>query len=125
MFWISAYQALTQSRGSLARILILQKIAQDPMNANKLAASLGLDYKTVKHHLRVLEEINFISSSKNRYGSTYHLTEYFHSRAFLIKAKWIAPREQALAIVPNQDPVPVSIQYAGKPDSKQSLVELN
>jgi predicted transcriptional regulator len=116
MFWISAYQVLTQSRGALARILILQKIANSPMNANKLASSLGLDYKTVKHHLRVLEEVNFISSLKNCYGSAYHLTEYFHSHAFVIKTNWIAPREQALAIAPKQDPMSMSMVYSARPD---------
>ena len=96
-FWITAYQALAQSRGSLTRILILQNIEQQPMNANQLADLLDIDYKTLKHHLRVLQAINFVSSSKNRYGSTYHLTEYFRSHKFLIKVKWSAPNAESLS----------------------------
>lgn len=91
LFWTTAYQILTQSKGSPARVLILQRLEIQPINANRLAESLDLDYKTVKHHLKILEECGFISSSKNRYGSTYQLTQYFRSHKFFIKVKWAAP----------------------------------
>jgi len=45
------------------------------MNANQLATSLDLDYKTIRHHLVKLEENDVVTSMGDEYGKTYFLTE--------------------------------------------------
>ena len=44
------------------------------MNANQLASTLDLDYKTVRHHLGKLAENNIVTAMGDEYGKTYFLT---------------------------------------------------
>ncbi len=43
------------TRGGPNRRRLLEALARSPANAHQLAARLGLDYRTVRHHLRLLE----------------------------------------------------------------------
>ena len=45
------------------------------MNANQLAETLDLDYKTVRHHLEKLAENDVVTSMGEEYGTTYFLTD--------------------------------------------------
>jgi predicted ArsR family transcriptional regulator len=45
------------------------------MNANQLATSLDLDYKTIRHHLDKLEENSVVTAMGDEYGKTYFLTD--------------------------------------------------
>ncbi|WP_410764606.1 winged helix-turn-helix domain-containing protein [Haloferax sp. DFSO60] len=65
------WYVLTGTRGGENRIRILRELADRPRNANRLAEELGLDYKTVRHHLGVLVENGVVEQSGNRYGSVY------------------------------------------------------
>jgi DNA-binding transcriptional ArsR family regulator len=62
---------LTGSRGSPNRRRILRALAERPRNANRLADALDLDYKTVRHHLSVLEEADAVTCSNDGYGAVY------------------------------------------------------
>lgn len=42
-----------------------------PMNANRIADRLGLDYATVRHHLDRLERADFVESRTDGYGARY------------------------------------------------------
>src|SRR5437879_11538150 len=42
------------SIGAATRARVLLAIGEEPRNAQQLAVALALDYKTVRHHLRVL-----------------------------------------------------------------------
>ncbi len=55
-----------------ARILVLLK--ERPFNANRLAEELGLDYKTVRHHLKVLRRNDLVIASQEEYGTLYFLS---------------------------------------------------
>ncbi|MEK6988099.1 MAG: winged helix-turn-helix domain-containing protein, partial [Candidatus Thermoplasmatota archaeon] len=44
------------TRGGINRARILWSLRNRPHNANDLAEFLGLDYKTVRHHLDILRE---------------------------------------------------------------------
>jgi len=44
------------------------------MNTNQLRIHLELDYRTVKHHLEVLEDNELIYSMGSGYGSMFFLT---------------------------------------------------
>ncbi|KHO49867.1 MAG: hypothetical protein QT04_C0056G0004 [archaeon GW2011_AR11] len=48
------------TRGGETRGKIISFLKQEPSNANKLTSSLHLDYKTIRHHLRILEENRII-----------------------------------------------------------------
>ena len=63
------------SRGGRNRVRIIRALNDKPMNANQLATSLDLDYKTIRHHLAKLEENDVVTSMGDEYGKTYFLTE--------------------------------------------------
>ena len=44
------------SRGGLNRLKIISKLKENPFNTNQLAKELGLDYKAIQHHIRVLRK---------------------------------------------------------------------
>lgn len=44
------------------------------MNANQLAGSLSVNYRTVSHHLKVLMEARLIEAQGPRYGQVYFPT---------------------------------------------------
>jgi DNA-binding transcriptional ArsR family regulator len=43
------------TRGGPNRRRLLEELVRTPANAHQLAETLGLDYRTVRHHLRLLE----------------------------------------------------------------------
>jgi len=43
------------TRGGPNRRRLLEELVRTPANAHQLAAALELDYRTVRHHLRILE----------------------------------------------------------------------
>jgi DNA-binding transcriptional ArsR family regulator len=63
------------TRGGVNRANIIKKLHDRPYNAHQLADKLSLDYKTVRHHLKVLIENNIITSSgEKKYGTLYFLS---------------------------------------------------
>jgi len=62
---------LTATRGGANRVRILRALGERPRNANRLAVALDLDYKTVRHHLGVLEEAGAVTRGGDRYGAVY------------------------------------------------------
>ena len=63
------------TRGGPTRARIIEILKETPQNANQLATSMKLDYKTVRHHLAVLEKNRIISSFGDKYGATYFLSQ--------------------------------------------------
>ena len=63
------------TRGGPTRTRIVEILKETPQNANQLATSMKLDYKTVRHHLTVLEKNRIISSIGDKYGATYFLSQ--------------------------------------------------
>jgi len=63
------------SRGGLNRARIIQAIHDRPYNVNQLSQELDLDYKTIKHHVDVLEDHKLIvKSAVEKYGAQYFLS---------------------------------------------------
>ena len=62
------------TRGGLTRAKMIQALKETPRNANQLANLLGMDYRTIRHHLEVLEKNRIITSAGEGYGMTYFLT---------------------------------------------------
>ncbi|PSP93086.1 ArsR family transcriptional regulator [Halobacteriales archaeon QS_4_62_28] len=69
------WYVLTGTRGGSNRIRILRALDERPRNANQLADDLDLDYKTVRHHLDVLEENDILTNSGDDYGAVYLPTD--------------------------------------------------
>jgi DNA-binding transcriptional ArsR family regulator len=65
----------TGTRGGANRGRIIEAIRDQPMNTNQLRILLDLDYRTVKHHLDVLEDNDLITSAGNSYGKMYFVSQ--------------------------------------------------
>jgi DNA-binding transcriptional ArsR family regulator len=63
------------TRGGPTRAKIIVALKETPQNANQLATLLQMDYKTMRHHLEVLEKNRIITSVGDRYGATYFLSQ--------------------------------------------------
>lgn len=63
------------TRGGPTRAKIIVSLRETPQNANQLAIALKMDYKTMRHHLDVLEKNKIITSVGDRYGATYFLSQ--------------------------------------------------
>ncbi len=66
------------SRGATNRIRIMSSLRKRPSNRNQLAIELDLDYKSIQHHLKLLEKNNLVIKTGNRYGLTYWCSSLFY-----------------------------------------------
>lgn len=67
---------LAGTRGGEMRARILWSLHSLPKNAHQLAQNLAVDYKTIQHHLRVLDENRAVSIvNKDKYGAVYFVSE--------------------------------------------------
>jgi len=73
LFWV----LFGGSRGSDARIRIMSVLRKRPRNKNQLATELGIDYKNIQHHIKVLEKNNLVKKTGHQYGMTYYVSELF------------------------------------------------
>jgi DNA-binding transcriptional ArsR family regulator len=67
------------SKGGENRARIILELNNRPYNANKLAQKLSLDYKTIRHHIDVLNENNLVKSTGETYGALYFLSDEMES----------------------------------------------
>jgi DNA-binding transcriptional ArsR family regulator len=69
LWWV-----FTGNRGGVNRARIIVTIKEKPLNANQLSQALGVDYKTIRHHLGVLLKNRLIVEVGQGYGSMYFLS---------------------------------------------------
>ena len=62
------------TRGGVTRAKIIEALKEKPQNANQLANLLKMDYRTIRHHLKVLGKNRIITSAGEGYGTTYFLS---------------------------------------------------
>jgi DNA-binding transcriptional ArsR family regulator len=62
------------TRGGPTRAKIIETLKETPQNANQLANQLKMDYRTIRHHLKVLEKNKIITTAGEGYGITYFLS---------------------------------------------------
>jgi DNA-binding transcriptional ArsR family regulator len=80
---------LVGSKGGHNRVQMIKLLKEEPMNANKMGERLGLDYKTIQHHLKILQENNIVvSSSAGSYGAMYFLTPYLEKNMGTLEEMW-------------------------------------
>lgn len=77
------------TKGGETRGKIMEFLNNTPSNANKIAEILNLDYKTVRHHLQVLEKNNIITAvNKGNYGAVYFLSEIMKANLPIFNEIW-------------------------------------
>jgi DNA-binding transcriptional ArsR family regulator len=62
------------TRGGATRAKIIKSLKENPQNANQLANQLGMDYRTIRHHLKVLEKNKMLTTVGEGYGTAYFLS---------------------------------------------------
>ncbi len=75
LFWL----LFVGSRGSDTRIRIMSALRKRPSNRNQLATELGIDYKNIQHHIKILEENNLVKKIGNHYGARYCVSGLFEN----------------------------------------------
>ena len=81
LYWIFS------TSGGINRGRIISLLREKPMNAHEIAEKLNLDYKTVRHHLKVLEKNNLISS-EGSYGKLYFISEMLEANMKYFDEIW-------------------------------------
>jgi predicted transcriptional regulator len=67
------------SKGGENRVKIFNLLQVTPLNINRMAEVLNLDYKAVQHHVDVLEKNNLVSHMGEKYGVMYFVSNYLES----------------------------------------------
>ena len=73
------------TRGGATRARIIETLKETPQNANQLSNLLGMDYRTIRHHLGVLEKNRIIISAGEGYGTTYFLSQVMEENYVLFE----------------------------------------
>ncbi len=75
VFWL----LFVGSKGGANRIRIMSVLRKRPRNRNQLARELGMDYKNIQHHIKVLEGNNLVKKFGNAYGVIYCVSAFFEN----------------------------------------------
>jgi len=67
------------SRGAPNRIRIMSALRKMSSNRNQLSTVLGIEYKAIQHHLKVLEKNNLVRKIGNHYGVVYCVSPLFEN----------------------------------------------
>jgi len=79
VFWL----LFVGSRGRVNRIRIMSMLKKRPRNKNQLAKELGIDYKTIQHHIKILEGNNLVAKFGKNYGVIYSVSPLFENSEFV------------------------------------------
>lgn len=75
-------------RGGVNRARIIKKLKERPYNAHQLSKELDLDYKTIRHHIKILEENNVIKPTGDSYSKLYFLTDDVEDNYEIFQEIW-------------------------------------
>ena len=64
---------LGATRGGETRARLIRELQARPGNINQLSKRLGLEYRSVQHHIEVLKKNSLVSTTGEHYGLTYFL----------------------------------------------------
>ena len=78
------------TKGGETRGRIIELLGKKPSNANKIAEILKLDYKTVRHHIEILEKNNIVTAiNKGEYGAVYFISEIMKANIEIFDEIWV------------------------------------
>jgi len=63
------------TKGGKTRAKIIKILKNSPQNSNQLATLLKVNYKTIRHHIAILEKNKLIISAGTHYSTAYFLSE--------------------------------------------------
>lgn len=63
------------TRGGINRAKIIKKLKERPYNAHQLAEELNVNYRTIRHHIKILEDSEVVKSAGEKYGKMYFLSD--------------------------------------------------
>ncbi len=66
----------TGTRGGYTLLRIIMLLTEIPLNTHQLSKELGLDYKAIQHHMKVLEKNNLVTKVGDKYGAIFHLSNF-------------------------------------------------
>ena len=72
----------------------METLLENPMNTNQLRKTLELDFRTVKHHLEVLENNDLVTSMGDHYGRMYFASERLMDNIELFAEVWTGVSEK-------------------------------
>jgi predicted transcriptional regulator len=67
------------TRGGETRAKLIHELRTRPGNLNQLAARLGVEYRTVKHHIEALKKNSLVEGKGEHYGMTYFLNPWLEA----------------------------------------------
>ena len=70
------FYLFSSTRGGYTRLKIIMHLIESPLNTHQLAKELGLDYKAIQHHMKVLEKNNLVTKVGEKYGAIFHLSNF-------------------------------------------------
>ena len=65
------------SKGVPTRVRIVDLLVKRPYNMHQISKELKMDYKTIQHHIRVLDENRVITAEEKKYGTIYFPSALF------------------------------------------------
>ncbi len=79
LFWL----LFVGSKGGTNRIRIMSILRKRPSNRNQLSTELGLEYKGIQHHLKVLEGNNLVKKFGKQFGLIYSVSGFFENNEII------------------------------------------
>jgi len=61
------------------RARLIQELRFQPGNVNQLSVRMGVEYRTVAHHIEVLRRNSLLETSGDHYGLTYFLNPWLEA----------------------------------------------
>jgi predicted transcriptional regulator len=91
---------ITGTKGGKTRARIIKSVKDNPRNANQLATQLRVDYKTIRHHLTILEKNKLVIPVGTHYSTVYFLSQPMEENYFVfqeITNKMIVAKKKVIA----------------------------
>lgn len=87
---------LAGTRGGANRARIIEFLRERPCNAHQLSESLALDYRTIRHHLNLLQKNGLLTRpAGDAYASPYFLSPFLEGNYSIFEEvrRKVLPRE--------------------------------
>jgi DNA-binding transcriptional ArsR family regulator len=88
------YWLIAGTRGGETRARIIHLLKDEPQNANQISENLGLDYKTVRHHLDVLSDNQIITATGSKYARMFFISPQMEENWALFEEIWAKIRKK-------------------------------
>ena len=80
---------ISGTKGGRTRGRLILTLKERPGNANQLAEKMKVDYKTIRHHLEVLQRNGLVTyAGEGGYGATYFLSPQLDENFSVFEEIW-------------------------------------